>query len=641
MNMGILKKNSIAEVRQDRLSMACRMLSLAALILLVSACSQSEIAPETGPEQQGDGYMVVDCLLPGQVRQLGREARFLTARRPIKTTESDCEIRGGEYTSFDRADYATALKVWLEQAKTGDAEAQTYVGEVYEKGLGLSPDYEVAAVWYQRAAQQNFTRAQINLGNLYEKGLGVSKNPVLALNWYRQASGLTTDKLQYASTITANEVLQQELQSLEAEVTQLKEFKELTEAEQAAAEQERRLRAQQREQARLQKEAQSAPEAEQKPATAKLANEDAPNILILDPPISLTRSGPTALLRSAAATKEIIGKVEAAYDVEQFTVNGETVELDEFNLFFVDIPLKGQKTEVAIEAIDAKAQQVGFQFAMFLDKAQQVSQSQLITFDNDAKIPSFAGINFGRYYALVIGNKDYQYYNDLATPEADAKEIARVLQQRYGFSTKLLLNANRYEILSALNTLREQLTENDNLLIYYAGHGELDEANDGGYWLPVDAEPGDTSNWLSNVSISDQLNTLKAKHVMVIADSCYAGTLSTASVARQAVFADQDLQTEWLEVMNSVRARTVMTSGGVRPVLDSGGGKHSVFAKSFIEALNSNDTLLDGNRLYISILSEVRERSKELGIEQIPDYGAIKYAGHEAGEFFLVPASQG
>lgn len=70
---------------------------------------------------------------------------YLTARRPIKTTAGDCEIRGGEYVAYDRANYASALKVWLPQAQQGDAEAQVIVGEIYEKGLGGLADPALAA----------------------------------------------------------------------------------------------------------------------------------------------------------------------------------------------------------------------------------------------------------------------------------------------------------------------------------------------------------------------------------------------------------------------------------------------------------------------------------------------------------------
>lgn len=64
-----------------------------------------------------DDLMIVDCLLPGQVRQLGAEFTYLSARRPIRTSAKDCAIRGGEYVAFDRANYGTALKIWLPKSQ--------------------------------------------------------------------------------------------------------------------------------------------------------------------------------------------------------------------------------------------------------------------------------------------------------------------------------------------------------------------------------------------------------------------------------------------------------------------------------------------------------------------------------------------
>src|SRR3972149_6400454 len=74
---------------------------------------------------KAEDFMIVDCLLPGQIRRLGAQLTFLTARRAIKTSTRDCEIRGGEYVAFDRSNYATALKIWLPLAKGGDAAAGT------------------------------------------------------------------------------------------------------------------------------------------------------------------------------------------------------------------------------------------------------------------------------------------------------------------------------------------------------------------------------------------------------------------------------------------------------------------------------------------------------------------------------------
>jgi hypothetical protein len=147
----------------------------------------------------GDDLLPVDCRLPGQIRQLGQMATYISRRPSVKTSASDCRIRGGEYVAYDRADYATALKVWLPEAQKGDAEAQTYVGEIYQKGMGLAPDHTLAAAWYQKAANQGYSAAQINLGLLYEQGLGVTQDRAKALEWYRRASGLPEGQIQVAS----------------------------------------------------------------------------------------------------------------------------------------------------------------------------------------------------------------------------------------------------------------------------------------------------------------------------------------------------------------------------------------------------------------------------------------------------------
>ena len=99
-------------------------------------------------------------------------------------------MRNGEYVLEDRANLGTALKVWLAAAEAGDPEAQTTLGEIFERGMGVPADYEAAASWYRRAADKDYSRAAINLGTLYEKGLGVTQDSTQALSWYRRAAGL-------------------------------------------------------------------------------------------------------------------------------------------------------------------------------------------------------------------------------------------------------------------------------------------------------------------------------------------------------------------------------------------------------------------------------------------------------------------
>ena len=115
----------------------------------------------------------------------------------------------------------------------------------------------------------------------------------------------------------------------------------------------------------------------------------------------------------------------------------------------------------------------------------------------------------GAYYALVVGNNNYQQVPRLQTAVNDAREVAKVLQDQYGFHVKLLTDATGYDLLKALDELRVKLTEQDNLLIYYAGHGKMDE-QERGYWLPVDAEATRSERWIANEQITGILDAMRA-----------------------------------------------------------------------------------------------------------------------------------
>ena len=112
-------------------------------------------------------------------------------------------------------------------------------------------------------------------------------------------------------------------------------------------------------------------------------------------------------------------------------------------------------------------------------------------------------INKGVYRALVIGNNQYQdeqkKWQSLSTAVTDAREVARLLKQHYGFSdVELLENATRRDVLLALEDLAGKSLKNDNVLIYYAGHGFLDEETNKGFWVPVDADGSDHTTFLRN-----------------------------------------------------------------------------------------------------------------------------------------------
>jgi len=241
-----------------------------------------------------------------------------------------------------------------------------------------------------------------------------------------------------------------------------------------------------------------------------------------------------------------------------------------------------------------------------------------------ALVKSMAAIDFGRYHALVIGNSDYRHLRNLTTATNDAKAVASLLEQAYGFEVTCLTNASRKQIIDGLSRFRHRLTKSDNLVIYFAGHGWLDREAGRGYWLPVDSERDSPANWISTGDISDILKAMAAKHVMVVADSCYSGTL-TRSIKLGIP------SSEYFRRMAHKRARVALSSGGLEPVLDDGGCGHSVFAKAFLEVLEKNTGVLEGTRLF----NELR-RPVILNAPQTPEYADILYAGHEGGDFLFV-----
>jgi hypothetical protein len=117
---------------------------------------------------------------------------------------------------------------------------------------------------------------------------------------------------------------------------------------------------------------------------------------------------------------------------------------------------------------------------------------------------------------------------------------------------------------------------------------------------------------------------MKAKHVMVVADSCFSGTITRGIKIEQRT-------PEWLETIVKKKARTALTSGGLEPVMDSGGGNNSVFANSFLSILRDNDGVLDASQLFSQLRPKVMVNS-----DQTPEYGDIHRAGHDGGDFLFV-----
>ncbi len=528
-------------------------LLLAPAVLVVASAAESDKAAATKGMVKRSDLEIVDCLLPGQVRQLGNST-FLSQRRPIRTTTAECSIRGGEYVAYDRADIKQALRIWMQAAEGGDLEAQTNVGEIYERGMGVPPDYAAAAQWYQKAADKGYSRALFNLGTLYEQGLGVPQDQLKALNLYRQAWGISEDNIIFASAA------QRETDELRKQL------------EEAIAEKDSQL-------GLLQKQLK---EMQDKLAKQPVADKTADNS------------------KEVEALKKWIAQLESERNKSTERLAG--------------IPKTRTPSGMA----------------------------ELTQIPPTADERTLSGMNFGRYYAIVIGNQNYQQIESLATPKYDAARAARILADKYGFTVQILDDANDITMLKTINDLNQVLKPEDNVLIYYAGHGTRlkSGAMESGYWLPVNADaPPEDRFWIPNEQITGHLGRLTAKRVLVVADSCYSGLLSTDP---SYLFLNDKVSysKEYIKFKLPKRARLLLSSGGDKPVLDEGSGGNSVFARAFLDELEANQGILSSPELFSRIRKRVEVSAAKNKFVQTPQFKSIKGAGHEVGDFFFVPRSK-
>lgn len=248
--------------------------------------------------------------------------------------------------------------------------------------------------------------------------------------------------------------------------------------------------------------------------------------------------------------------------------------------------------------------------------------------------PEKSNLNAGNFYALLFGANDYKALNDLATPIQDTRDIAELLRRKYGFDTTLIENPSRRDILGSLSKLRKTLGPQDNLLIYFAGHGVLDAELNLGFWQPIEAEPDTDLDWIPTDRITRSLRGFSSSNILVIADSCYSAAILRGNAALQANATDAAT----LQSLIETKTRVALTSGGLSPVADSAtGAKNSVFAGALKTVLGSENRPITATEVFSRVRGRVASINASLGFDQSPEFSSLLQSGHEGGDFVFVP----
>ncbi|MBK5277248.1 MAG: caspase family protein [Bacteroidia bacterium] len=196
-------------------------------------------------------------------------------------------------------------------------------------------------------------------------------------------------------------------------------------------------------------------------------------------------------------------------------------------------------------------------------------------------------------YALIFATDQYDNWNDLVNPVFDSRTIAEELTKIYGFKVDMVENASQSEILKKLRDYAEKKYQPlDQLFIFFAGHGTYDQTFGEGFVVTKESllnDEGKTS-YLSHNRLRSIINNIPAEHIFLGMDVCFGGTfdqaLASSRGGEEEVYKEQN-QAEFLTRKLTYKTRRFLTSGGKTYVSDGIPGKHSPFAKSFLEALRS------------------------------------------------------
>jgi len=229
-----------------------------------------------------------------------------------------------------------------------------------------------------------------------------------------------------------------------------------------------------------------------------------------------------------------------------------------------------------------------------------------------------------RNFLFVVGIDDYESWPKLSNAVKDAGDVTTTLMSKYGFGFDNLVilkneQATRANIYKSLRSLIEKITPQDNLMIYYSGHGYFDQLLNEGYWIPVEAKTQSIGEYVSNSDILKLLENINSQHTFLVADACFSGALF-ASTKRG-----------YTENVERFKSRWGLASGRLEVVSDGTAGTNSPFATAFMQFLNeSTKEKFAVSELIQFVKLKVAETS-----EQTPMGNPLLVSGDEGGEFIF------
>lgn len=336
------------------------------------------------------------------------------------------------------------------------------------------------------------------------------------------------------------------------------------------------------------------------------------------PVISLLEPSPKRGLKITSANANVMvkGIANDPSGIKEVFMNGKKIYSQAGGDFWSDVALSNGLNKITIAAVDMAGNQSEQVFEIEkLQPAVNAVQAEIIAVTEKV----------GRNYCLLVAAQNYTdtQIPSLENPIGDAIKLKLILKEKYSFEEaqiKTLFNPSSNDIKRQLLELTNTIQPEDNLLIFYAGHGIWVEKEKKGYWLMTDAKRNDVNTWLPNKDVLDLIAKLPSRHTLLITDACFSGSVfKTRGLKAGAPIA--------LREMDAKISRVAITSGNDTEVPDV-----SVFMKHLVKALSENkEEYLTAQKMFITqIIEAVMTETKTE-----PRYGTLELAGHVGGDFIF------
>ncbi len=194
-------------------------------------------------------------------------------------------------------------------------------------------------------------------------------------------------------------------------------------------------------------------------------------------------------------------------------------------------------------------------------------------------------------YALLFATDEYDHWGNLMNPVHDAETLAKELSENYGFRVEVVKNADKKTVLSTLKiyATKSYLPE-DQLFIFFAGHGKFDTVFGEGYVVCKNSLKDDDGNssYIPHSSLRTIINNIPTKHTLLAMDVCFGGTFDPIIASRGEEDAKKlTSKIDFIRKKMQFKTRKYLTSGGKEYVPDGVPGQHSPFMRKFLTALRN------------------------------------------------------